>query len=45
MWRTEWPVLSAISFRLVKTKEAVRGLGLKSVFCMFLEFCGGKIGR
>jgi hypothetical protein len=37
---TEWPALRAISFKFEKTKGTVRGFGLNSVFCIFLEFFG-----
>lgn len=36
--RTECPELWAISFRFVKTKGTVKGLGLKSVRWLFFEF-------
>lgn len=37
---TECPLLIAISFRLLNTKGTVSGLGLNSVFWLFLEFYG-----
>ena len=40
---TEWPLLIAISFRLLNTNGTVSGFGLKSVFWLFLEFCGGGV--
>lgn len=37
--RTEWPVQSAISRNFWNTNGTVSGLGLKSVFWLFFEFC------
>lgn len=42
---TECPLLMAISLRLVNTNGAVSGLGLNSVFWLFLEFCAVELSE